>query len=148
MINSTTTLVPLRFAETLKALNISATSHIVSKKVKMISEIASTKLPVDKLIDSPFFRRVQSIYFPNLFIESENPIKEVIKYGKRARACVPNISTNRIEDGDQAMAHEYSRVEKTIQFERPCSKKYQTGKSGHVFIEIKSGKCVLLEYPI
>jgi hypothetical protein len=144
MIKNTTAFFPLRFAETLNALNISATSHIVSKKVKINNDIATTKLPVDKLIDSPFCNRVQSKYFPNLFIDPEKPIKEAIKYGKRARACVPNISTNRIEDGDPTIAYEYNRVEKTIQFERLCITKYQTGKSGHVFIEIKSGKCVLL----
>lgn len=144
MIKSTTAFVPLRFAETLKALYISAISHIISKKVKMISEIANTKLPIDKLIDSPFCNRVQNIYFTNLFIEPEKPIKEAIKYGKRARACVPNISTNRTEDGDPTIANKYNRDEKTIQFERLCITKYQTGKSGHVFIEIKSGKCVLL----
>jgi hypothetical protein len=144
MIKNTTAFVPLRFAETLKALYISATSHIVSKKVKINNDIAITKLPVEKLIDSPFCKSVQSIYFPNLLIESENPIKEAIKYGTRARACVPNISTNRIEDGDPTIANKYNRDEKTIQFERLCITKYQTGKSGHVFIDIKSGKCVLL----
>jgi hypothetical protein len=106
------------FAETLKALYIRVISHIVSKKDKMISETANTRLPVDKLTFSPFFNRLQSTYFPNMFIESENPIKEAIRYGKRASACVPNISTNRIEEGDPAIAHKYNRAEKTIQFER------------------------------
>ena len=105
IINSTIDFFPFRFAETLNALYIRTISHIVSKRVKAINDTAITALLVDNLIGSPIFRNVQRMYFPNLSIESENPINDAIKYGKRARAWVPNISIALIEDGDATIAH-------------------------------------------
>jgi hypothetical protein len=104
IIKSTIDFGPFRFAETLNALYISVTSQIKSKRLIIINDTAITVSTVEILICSPDCVAFDNIYLLNLFDEPEKPMKDTIRYGKRANACVPNTSTMRTEEGEAAKA--------------------------------------------
>lgn len=81
-------------------------------------------------------------------MEFEKPINETIKYGALASACVPMMSINRTAEDEKMSVPKYRMIEKISQFARLWNIKYQRGKAGQIFTEIKSGKWVWLKKPI
>jgi hypothetical protein len=136
---------PFRFEETLNALNISVTIHSKVNMDKVINAKAVIALPIDKLTGLPICSPFHNKYFENRVKEFEKPIHETIMYGARASACVPMISIKRTADAEKMTDPKYRIKEKTSQFARLWIIKYQRGKSGQIFTEIKSGKLVWLK---
>lgn len=70
---------PFMFADTLKALYIRTTIHIVERIMNSMSVTASRISPVDIITGSPMFNDFQRVYCPNLSMAPEKPVNAAIR---------------------------------------------------------------------